>query len=144
MRPSAWQQSRKTRNSRTESRWADHHEDLTLVCQANGQKDFANLHPQNRIPSTRTCPSSSVKQRPAPPAAYFLQQVSVASLLYSMGDQYKDVAASVVMGILEADEADAGALFQYASIAQDRGLTQDATRVFLRLLVLNQDDSKVK
>ena len=68
----------------------------------------------------------------------------MASLLYSMGDQYKDAAASIVMGILEADEAHAGALFQYACIAQDRRLTQDATRVFLRLLVLNQDDSKVK
>lgn len=73
-----------------------------------------------------------------------LLQVETASLLYEMGGACRDVAASLVMTVLEANEGHPGALFQYARIAQGRGMLEDATRVFLRLLVLDQDDSKVK
>lgn len=69
----------------------------------------------------------------------------MASMLYGTGDpKYKEVAASLVMNILEADESQPEALFEYAVIAYDRGMIADATRVLLRLMVVGKDDAKIK
>ena len=71
-------------------------------------------------------------------------QAAMVEVLYKMGDSYREAAAKVVMDILQREEGHPGALFQYAAIANDRGLTEDAVRVLLRLLVLDPDNAKVK
>lgn len=68
----------------------------------------------------------------------------MAALLNSMCGAHKEAAAQLIMNTLDSDEGHAAALHQYAVLAQERGMVEEATRVFLRLLVLRQEDVEVK
>ena len=68
----------------------------------------------------------------------------MAGVLYGMDRQCQDTAASMVMSILERDESHAGALQLYALIAKERGQLEEATRVLVRLLILDQDNADIK
>ena len=70
--------------------------------------------------------------------------MSMAAVLYGMDRQCRDTAASMVMSILERHDSHKGALQLYALIAKDRGQLEEATRVLMRLLILDQDNTEVK
>ncbi|GBG61368.1 hypothetical protein CBR_g20400 [Chara braunii] len=69
-------------------------------------------------------------------------KLALARALYRLG--LEGYANHIIMGILKENGEHQGALFEYGVIALDKGMYQDALRVFLRLLVINQSDKRVK
>lgn len=68
----------------------------------------------------------------------------MAAVLYGMDGRCQATAASMVMSILESQDIHPGALQLYAVMAKDRGQMEEATRVLLRLLTLDQDNAEIK
>jgi Flp pilus assembly protein TadD len=68
----------------------------------------------------------------------------MAAVLYGMDRQCQDTAASMVMSILDRQDSHPAALQLYAVIAKDRGQVEEATRVLMRLLILDQDNAEIK
>ncbi len=70
--------------------------------------------------------------------------MACAGILYDMGGQHREAAATVVMQLIHRDETNPDAQFHYARLALDRGMLRDGLRVLLRLLVLQPTDTDVR
>lgn len=68
----------------------------------------------------------------------------MASMLYGMEKPCQELAVLTVTKVLEIDENHAGALMLLAIIQKDRGYIEEATRLFIQLLVQDQDNSQLK
>ena len=71
-------------------------------------------------------------------------QVSLASVLITLCAASQDRALQAVKEVLEVEDSHAGALMQLALIQKDRGELREATRLFVRLLIRDQDNSCLK
>ena len=60
------------------------------------------------------------------------------------GEPYKHAAALLVSEVLHKHPEHEGALLEYVRIVLDRGLTADAMRILLRLLVNNHERTAVR
>ena len=100
----------------------------------------------NTCPLPAPCGKTRLKAKLQDPCQVFQDhlQVSTAAALYSMGGAYQDAAATVVMNILQQSPDHWEGLYLYAGIAADRGMTEDAVRVLLRLLVHDPEHAGVR
>ncbi|GMH33936.1 hypothetical protein BSKO_01770 [Bryopsis sp. KO-2023] len=71
-------------------------------------------------------------------------KLGAARAMYQLGGDYQQMAAKLVMEILEPDNSHLGGLLEYAKIAFDRGLIPDATQVLLRVIVKKESDEEAK
>lgn len=72
------------------------------------------------------------------------RQVCKAHTLALCGGPYAQASALLISEVLQHNPNHEGALLEYVIIVLERGLTSDATRILLRLLVNNHGDPRVR
>ncbi|CAL8471421.1 g10963 [Coccomyxa elongata] len=71
-------------------------------------------------------------------------KVCKANTLALCGGPYAQASALLISEVLQHNPNHEGALLEYVLIVLERGLTSDATRILLRLLVNNHGDARVR
>ena len=107
---------------------------LAKALSADGQHAAAVEAYDLALQAARAAPLSQSQRQQAAPSLAAIKALS-AEPLYALGA--KDAAVTLVMRVLDEDPALPEGLLQYARIAADRGMTGDAIRALLRLMVAN-------
>ena len=68
----------------------------------------------------------------------------MAAVLLTMDKTCQEIALATLADVLAAQETHAGALTQLAHVKKDKGDVQEATKLFVRLLIRDKDNNSLK